>query len=231
MSQYNVSTKVALKAVGENLQDQTNLEVAAVGDLNFTGTGPYVTYTNLADLLGNDTSLVRNVNISELAHNVSKANEGHLNSTALQTIYEIQRKLLVESMVADGESIITADASDIVVAHWSLMPFARGSVHIRSADPREAPLIDPKYFVADLDLAIQVAVSKFSRSLLYTEPLSGIVVEEILPGLSTVPLNASDAQWANFVKRNGEHTPPIFPSATNPLPQHSQTITLSDRPQ
>ena len=190
--------------MGENLQDQTNIVVAATGDLNFTGTGPYVTFANLTDLLGEDIALVSTVNISELAHNVSAANKGYVDATALQTLFEIQRELLVKSMVADGEIIVTAGASTIAVAHWSLMPFARGSVHIGSADPREYPLIDPKYFVADLDLAIQIAVTKFSRSLLYTEPLSGVVVQEILPGLSALPLDASDAQWSNFVKSSGE---------------------------
>ena len=58
-----------------------------------------------------------------------------------------------------GESLNQFSAHDdsenyvggvIVLEH----PFSRGTVHIRSTDPKDAPLIDPKYLSHPADLEI-----------------------------------------------------------------------------
>ena len=190
--------------MGENLEDQPNVAFGAIGNLNFTGTGPYVAFANVTDLFGSFAPSASIPAISAWAEAVSKANDGYVNATALETIFRIQHDLVFDDFVPDAEIIVTASGGSIIVAHWALMPFSRGSVHITSAQPLDPPRIDPKYFVAEIDMTIQTAIAKFARSILYTKPMSDIIVQEITPGLSGLPLNGTDAEWATFLKRSSE---------------------------
>ena len=149
------------------------------------------------------------VNVTVWAQTVTAANNGYVNATALAKLFQIQQKLLLEDLVPDAEIIITASGSNVVIAHWGLMPFARGSVHITSRNPLEPPLIDPNFFVADIDLVVQVAIAKLSRSIFYTEPMSTIVQQEIAPGQAVLPLNATYDQWASYVKSAGNVYPTV----------------------
>ncbi|KAL8650104.1 MAG: hypothetical protein Q9210_004015, partial [Variospora velana] len=54
-------------------------------------------------------------------------------------------------------------------------PFSRGSVHIKSPDPEEKPLIDPKYLSHPLDVLIMSTVVLFLQQLARTEPLSALL--------------------------------------------------------
>jgi choline dehydrogenase-like flavoprotein len=76
-----------------------------------------------------------------------------------------------------------------------------GTVRLRSADPRDPPLVDFHYFDegsdrAGADLAAVVAGVRFVRSL--TAPLiaSGLIAEELAPGAAV----ASDAAIADYVR-------------------------------
>ncbi|MBV9890793.1 MAG: GMC family oxidoreductase N-terminal domain-containing protein, partial [Rhizobacter sp.] len=76
-----------------------------------------------------------------------------------------------------------------------------GNVRLRSADPRDVPLVDFRYFeegsdAAAEDLAAVVAGVRFVRSL--TAPLiaSGTIAEELAPGAAV----AGDAQIAQYVR-------------------------------
>ena len=76
-----------------------------------------------------------------------------------------------------------------------------GTVRLRSADPRDPPLVNFHYFeegsdVAGEDLAAVVAGVRFVRSL--TAPLiaSGLIAEELAPG----PAVDSDAALADYVR-------------------------------
>ncbi len=63
-----------------------------------------------------------------------------------------------------------------------LRPQSRGSVHIRSADPADAPAIDPNYFSAETDRRATVAGLQTVRHIVHSEPLSAFVAEEVEPG-------------------------------------------------
>lgn len=204
MNKSNVSVRIPLNAVGENLQDQTNVALIARGNLNFTGTGPYVVYANLTDVFGQGLSKVSDSSIASWAQTVSQANDGYVNATALETLFKIQHDLVFKQMVSDAEIIVTASSSNVATVQWGLMPFSRGSVHIASANPLDTPHIDPKLFVADVDLTIQTAILRFGRSVFYTKPMSDLVSQELVPGTSAVPLNATDAEWAPFVKASSK---------------------------
>ncbi len=64
-------------------------------------------------------------------------------------------------------------------------PRSRGTVSLRSADPREAPLIAPGYLSDERDILDMLAGARFLRRLRDTGALSSIVAEELKPGPDT----------------------------------------------
>lgn len=63
-------------------------------------------------------------------------------------------------------------------------PLTRGSVHIRSADPRAPPVVDPRYYRGlggALDRDVMVACARFADRITRTRPLAGIVRGRVAP--------------------------------------------------
>ncbi|KAK3293565.1 GMC oxidoreductase [Chaetomium fimeti] len=81
-------------------------------------------------------------------------------------------------------------------------PLSRGSVHIRSSNLNDAPLINPNYLSNEYDIQAAVAAIKYVRRIANTAPLSSRWVAEYEPGLAAVPPETdddNDAQWRDFV--------------------------------
>ncbi|WP_371496507.1 GMC family oxidoreductase N-terminal domain-containing protein [Kitasatospora sp. NBC_00374] len=83
-----------------------------------------------------------------------------------------------------------------------LQPHGRGSVRLRTADPADAPLIDPGFLAdpAGRDLATTVAGVKEACRLLGRPELAHVVGEPLLPGLTA----ASDRDLADLVRGHAE---------------------------
>ncbi|KAJ7473442.1 alcohol oxidase [Mycena latifolia] len=75
--------------------------------------------------------------------------------------------------------------------------FARGTVHIASADPLDAPTIDPRVLDNTLDIEILVQAIKFSRRLAATGELRTAITREVLPGAVV----QSDSALAEYVRQ------------------------------
>ncbi|KAL8847231.1 MAG: hypothetical protein Q9221_007718 [Calogaya cf. arnoldii] len=57
-------------------------------------------------------------------------------------------------------------------------PFSRGSVHIDSADAKDAPIIDPKYLSHPLDNEILARHIQYFETLVRTEPLASVLKKD-----------------------------------------------------
>jgi len=77
---------------------------------------------------------------------------------------------------------------------------SRGSVRIRSGDPRAAPAIRYNYLATENDQRVMVEGLKIARRIAQAAPLSGYVVREEFPG----PQVRSDAELLEVVRRSGE---------------------------
>ncbi len=80
-----------------------------------------------------------------------------------------------------------------------LRPESRGSVRIKSGDPRQAPAIDPNYLAAATDRDTLVAGVRALRRIFQTQPLAGHIAEEMEPG----PDGESDEVLLDFIRRRG----------------------------
>jgi len=64
-------------------------------------------------------------------------------------------------------------------------PTSRGQLRIRSADPFEAPAIQPNYLSTNSDVAELLTGARFLRRLAATRALASVIDEELKPGTTT----------------------------------------------
>lgn len=108
--------------------------------------------------------------------------------------------------------------------YWGLLPFARGNVHISSADPISPPKVNPNYGMLDWDVQVQIGMSKFLRRMFQTGDMGDIVSKETLPGLEIMPTNALDENWKRWLGEQCRW------SHINPLWYFSNSLRYSTLP-
>ncbi|SDK60448.1 GMC family oxidoreductase [Aliiruegeria lutimaris] len=88
------------------------------------------------------------------------------------------------------------------MACWQQRPESRGHVQAKSADPFDAPEIQPNYLVADADQRAIVSAMRLARAIAASEPFAQYVEREAWPGLDA----ASDDELLEHARQNGNTT-------------------------
>jgi choline dehydrogenase len=99
---------------------------------------------------------------------------------------------------------------------YLLRPRSRGTVTLRSDDPRQPPAIDPNYLADPYDLQMTVAGVRLMRDVMRQPAFARYVRGEHLPGVDL----ASDTELAEFVRRfgrSGYHPTGACKMGTDPL--------------
>ncbi|OTB10837.1 putative GMC oxidoreductase [Daldinia sp. EC12] len=201
LKEHGIETRINLPGVGEHLQEQPNVVLEYISNVNLTGTIPYATFATAQDIFGERTFAVAEATrtkLSEWAQKVSDTNNGAIDAHQLEEIFRIQHDLIFRTNVTVAETLTSASGNILLSAFWLLLPFSRGSVHLKSTKTNY-PAIDPEYFLIDFDLAIQTEIGRISQELWYTNPVKDVVVDYLVPGDEVLPRNATDAQWATFI--------------------------------
>jgi choline dehydrogenase len=89
-----------------------------------------------------------------------------------------------------------------------LRPESRGFVRIKSADPAQAPAIQPRYLSDPVDRDVVTAGMQLLRKIMGQPALARYIVEELMPGKSV----ASDADLLEFARQKG--TTVFHPTST-----------------
>lgn len=89
--------------------------------------------------------------------------------------------------------------SGFLASVCQLRPHSRGTVHIKSADPAEAPAIKANYMSAAFDRDVMIAGMKLTRNIMSQPAITRYVAEEITPG----PQTLSDEALLNFAREKG----------------------------
>lgn len=204
LENLGIEVKVNSPFVGENLQDQTTVDTNYDATQNFTGAGGFIGYFNATDVWGNSTasfSKTIKASLEQYANKTVQATGGITNVDTLLKLFNIQHELIFEDEVVISEIIVNApSASAGLIEYWGLMPFSRGNIHIKSANASTPASINPNYFLLDYDIKQQIGTARTARKVATTAPLSNILTSETLPGLDSVPTNASDAVWGDWLK-------------------------------
>ncbi|KAK2811191.1 hypothetical protein FQN50_002288 [Emmonsiellopsis sp. PD_5] len=184
LNEYGIPTKIPLRAVGENLQDQPMDSIVYQNNHSISGKGPYVAYETASDIFKDSTDDISasvKAKLPEWATLVSNSNKNAISAKSLEYLFEIQHDLIFNKNVSSFETLNTASAESAISVFWGLLPFSRGSVHIGSSDPLEHPLINPNFYLIDWDIITMVEMCKHTRKYWSTEPASRSVVSEVTP--------------------------------------------------
>ncbi|MEM6947815.1 MAG: GMC oxidoreductase, partial [Pseudomonadota bacterium] len=81
-----------------------------------------------------------------------------------------------------------------------LRPESRGAITLRSADPFDAPVIDPNYLAAEEDRRALREGVKLCRDIIAQSPLAPYRGEELMPGAAVTTDDEIDA----YIRETGE---------------------------
>lgn len=72
-------------------------------------------------------------------------------------------------------------------------PFSRGICHIRSADPKDKPILDPRYLSHPMDLEILARLTQYVDTIIKTEPFASLLKpgERLPEGKDATSLDAA----------------------------------------
>ncbi|GAA5830556.1 hypothetical protein JCM3766R1_002761 [Sporobolomyces carnicolor] len=113
-----------------------------------------------------------------------------------------------------GNTTATANTTYISLAGCLQHALSRGSVHIKSAQPLAAPLIDPAYLQSPLDLFLLAKSAQFLRKVASQPALAQYIDAESEPG-PAVNTDAEFEAWIRSVVRTEYH--PVGTAAMLPL--------------
>ncbi len=94
--------------------------------------------------------------------------------------------------------------SGFTASLWQCHPHSRGRLAIRSADPLQAPRIEPRYLSAELDRKVVVAGVRMLREIYQQPAFRDLWDEEVLPG----PAAQTDQQLLRVRPRPRRHGVP-----------------------
>ncbi|MBI3916188.1 MAG: FAD-dependent oxidoreductase [Betaproteobacteria bacterium] len=122
---------------------------------------------------------------------------GFIRADPASTTPDIQTSISPFSADKAGDKLHSF--SGFSLAARLLRPESRGSVLIRSADPLQAPAIQPNYLSVEKDCAVLLAGMKATRRLADTSAMRRYIVREHDPGT----VCASDADLLDFLRLRG----------------------------
>jgi choline dehydrogenase len=99
----------------------------------------------------------------------------------------------------DGQIGALDEFPGITAGAWQMRPLSRGYVEAKSADPREAPAINPRYLSEQTDRRAIVAGLRFLRRLFAAPALACYCGAELLPGAGI----ETDDELLDYARQKG----------------------------
>jgi len=83
---------------------------------------------------------------------------------------------------------------------FQLRPESRGHLHIRSSDPMDAPVIEPRYLSSDTDIQVMLEALHMTRKIARQPSLADFVARETRPGIDV----QDDRALLEYIKKSGQ---------------------------
>jgi len=87
------------------------------------------------------------------------------------------------------------------VGFFPLRPTSRGALHVRSTDPQDDPVIDPRYLDTEHDRAVALRAARLARRILQSASMKPFALRETRPGPAT---DDSDDALLRYLKASGQ---------------------------
>ena len=181
-----------LPGVGANLQDHLQLR------LIFKCTKPITTNDELASLYGQMKIGLKWLLLRKgpLAVGI---NQGGMFTRALPESQTPDIQFHFATLSAEMAGAKPHDFSGFTMSVCQLRPESRGTLAIKSRDPKEPAAMQPNYLSAEIDRRTAVAGMKVARALAAAPAMRPYVLEEYKPG----PGTKSDDELLEFGRNNG----------------------------
>ena len=181
-----------LPGVGANLQDHLQLR------LIFKCTKPITTNDELASLYGQMKIGLKWLLLRKgpLAVGI---NQGGMFTRALPESQTPDIQFHFATLSAEMAGAKPHDFSGFTMSVCQLRPESRGTLTIKSRDPKEPAAMQPNYLSAEIDRRTAVAGMKVARALAAAPAMRPYVLEEYKPG----PGTKSDDELLEFGRNNG----------------------------
>ena len=181
-----------LPGVGANLQDHLQLR------LIYKCAKPITTNDQLASLYGQMKIGLKWLLFRKgpLAIGI---NQGGLFTRALPESQTPDIQFHFATLSAEMAGAKPHDFSGFTMSVCQLRPESRGTLTIKSRDPKEAAAMQPNYLSAELDRRTAVAGMKVARALAAAPSMRPYVLEEYKPG----PSVRTDEELLEFARNNG----------------------------
>jgi choline dehydrogenase-like flavoprotein len=192
LRQVGVKVEHALSGVGSNLQD--HLDLFAIAEC--TGNHTYDPYgkPHMAAWAGLQYLLLKKGPVASSLFETG----GFWYADAAARSPDIQFHLGLGSGIEAG--VAQMRNPGVTLNSAFLRPRSRGTVRLASADPADAPLIDPNYFADPYDRQMSIKGLRLAREILAQPALKRFVLAERLPGLDVL----SDAQLFEYACANAK---------------------------
>ena len=191
---HGVAPLVDLPGVGENLQDHHEVPVVAAtrGHHGYFGEDKgWRALRNGLQYLLFRTGPVTSVGVEACAYIDPDGG-------ARPTI----KMYCVPSVYLDGDVKDVTAREGVTLNACLLRPKSRGTVRLRSADPRAKPVVDNNYLGDPDDLRLEIAGLRYARRILAERPLADLVAYEMLPGKDVTDDEGLAAHCRRTVKTN-----------------------------
>jgi choline dehydrogenase-like flavoprotein len=118
----------------------------------------------------------------ELAALIAAGGSATPGGSAAQHSDRPDTQLLFRPLTTDDTGLGIAPHAGLLAQGYALRPTTAGSVHISSAAPGSAPIVDARFLETEHDRQLAARILDRERELLATAPLAALVVEELAPG-------------------------------------------------
>jgi choline dehydrogenase len=175
LKSLNIPVVADLPGVGENLQDHLQLRVM------YKCTKPITTNDDLASFF-RKTKIAFQWAFKRTGPLAIGINQGGLFTRVLPDSKTPDVQFHFATLSAELAGAEPHPWSGFTMSVCQLRPQSRGTVRIRSRDPREAPAMQPNYLSTALDRRCAIEGIKLARTLASTASLKPYVAEEYRPG-------------------------------------------------
>jgi choline dehydrogenase len=192
LSSLGIPVVADLPGVGENLQDHLQLRVM------YKCTKPITTNDDLANWF-RKTGIALQWAFKRTGPLAIGINQGGLFTRVLPGSKTPDVQFHFATLSAELAGAEPHPWSGFTMSVCQLRPESRGTVRIRSKEPREAPAMQPNYLSTELDRHCAVEGIKLARTLASTTSLKPYVEEEYRPGSQT----KTDEDLLEFARNYG----------------------------